>query len=112
MALYSVWDWNRNAYRVYATQTPVSVGVDPTPPEVTNAHPLGAIPYVHCKVLPTGAKFIGISHVARGEIARDRKGVAELLGISDGQQESKTLKAAVLVGIGVLGGLVIAKVMR
>ncbi len=112
MALYSVWDWNRNAYRVYATREPVSVGVDPTPPEVTNIHTLGAIPYVHCKVLPDGAKFIGISHVARGEIVRDKKSVAELLGISGGQQESKILKASVLVGIGVLGGFVMAKVMK
>jgi hypothetical protein len=70
MALYSVWDWNRNLYRVYSTPTPVSVGDDPSPPKPSNISPIGANPDTDVNPLPSGARFIGHSHFARGEIRR------------------------------------------
>jgi len=70
MALYSVWDWNRNAYRVYATNTPVSVGDDPKPPKPLDIGPIGADPDTDVNVLPANAKFVGYDHLARGEIRR------------------------------------------
>ncbi len=69
MALYSAWDWDRNSYRVYQTRHPVSVGDDPKPPRPDH-HPLGAVPDVDVKTLPPGARFVGYSHQARGEIVR------------------------------------------
>jgi len=70
MAFYSVWDWNKNAYRVYATNAPVSVGDDPTPPKPLGIGPIGADPDTDAKPLPAGARFVGYSHMARGEIRR------------------------------------------
>lgn len=70
MALYSVWDWNRNSYRVYTTPKHVSVGDDPLPPKPTNISPIGANPDTDVKPLPSGTKFIGYDHLARGEIRR------------------------------------------
>lgn len=70
MALYSVWDWDRNAYRVYATNAPVSVGDDPKPPKPSNIGPIGADPDTDVKPLPVGAKLIGYEHLPRGEIRR------------------------------------------
>jgi hypothetical protein len=70
MALYSTWDWDRNAWRVHATRTPVSVGDDPIPPRPTGLSVLGADPDSHVKPLPSGARFMGYSHVARGEVRR------------------------------------------
>lgn len=78
MALYSVWDWNRNSYRIYTTPTPVSVGDDPTPPKPTGISPIGANPDADIKPLPAGAKFIGYDHFARGEIRRVSSGLADL----------------------------------
>ena len=69
MALYSAWDWDRNAYRIYQTRQLVSVGDDPQAPR-PNHHPLGAVPDVDVKALPPGARFLGFSHQARGEIVR------------------------------------------
>lgn len=77
MALYSVWDWNRNAYRVYSTKAPVSVGDDPIPPRPSGVGALGADPDHHIKPLPTGAKFVGYSHLARGEIRRMPAGLGD-----------------------------------
>jgi hypothetical protein len=70
MALYSTWDWDRNAWRVYTTRAPVSVGDDPIPPRPTGISALGADPDTHVKPLPSGARFVGYSHVARGEVRR------------------------------------------
>lgn len=77
MALYSIWDWNRNAYRVYSTPRTVSVGDDPIPPR-PSASSLGANPDTDVKPLPAGAKFVGYSHIARGEIRRERRGIGDL----------------------------------
>lgn len=76
MALYSTWDWNRNAWRVYSTPRPVSVGDDPLPPRPSGTAALGADPDTHVKALPSGTRFMGYSHVARGEVRRQ----AGLLG--------------------------------
>lgn len=78
MALYSVWDWNRNLYRVYTTPTHVSVGDDPVPPKPVGISPIGASPDTGVKPLPPGAKFIGFDHLARGEIRRMPSGLADL----------------------------------
>lgn len=77
MALYSVWDWDRNAYRVYATKSPVSVGDDPIAPKPSGLSALGADPDQHIKPLPSGAKFMGYSHLARGEVRRMPKGLGD-----------------------------------
>lgn len=77
MALYSVWDWDRNSYRLYETRRPASVGDDPVPPR-PSAPSLGADPDTHVKPLPAGAKFMGYTHVPRGEIRRERRGLADI----------------------------------
>lgn len=78
MALYSVWDWNRNSYRVYTTPKHVSVGDDPLPPKPTGISPIGANPDTDIKPLPAGTKFIGYDHFARGEIRRMPSSFADL----------------------------------
>lgn len=77
MALYSVWDWNRNAYRVYSTRKPVSVGDDPIPPRPSGLTSLGADPDHDIKPLPSGVKFLGYSHLARGEVRRMPDGLGD-----------------------------------
>ena len=84
MALYSTWDWSRNAWRVYKTSTPVSVGDDPVPPRPTNISPIGADPDEHVKPLPPNAKFVGFDHLARGEVRR-AGGVLGNIGDDAGQ---------------------------
>lgn len=74
MALYSVWDWDRNVWRVYATKTPVSVGDDPVPPRPMGISPIGADPDLDVKPLPGGARFIGYDPTCRGEVRRDPSG--------------------------------------
>lgn len=68
MALYSVWDWDKNVYRVYRDDVPVSVGDDPKPPRPRNVGPIGADPDTQIKTLPAGAKFLGYDQMAHGEI--------------------------------------------
>lgn len=108
MALFSVWDWDRNAYRVYQTRAPASVGDDPEPPRPDH-HPLGAVPDIDVKVLPSGARFMGYDHQARGEIVRLR---GRGLGSGDTELEvggnrvlipTPSLKAIAIVAV--LGGL-------
>lgn len=70
MALYSVWDWDRNAWRVYATKAAASVGDDPVPPRPVNVSPIGADPDMDVKPLPAGAKFVGFDLICRGEVRR------------------------------------------
>jgi hypothetical protein len=77
MALYSVWDWNRNSYRVYSTTSPVSVGDDPVPPRPTGTHVLGADPDADVKPLPSGVRLIGRSHLPKGEIRRAPRGLGD-----------------------------------
>lgn len=84
MALYSTWDWDRNAWRVHATRTPVSVGDDPIPPRPGGTSALGADPDTHVKPLPSGTRFMGYSHVARGEVRR-QSGVLGGVGDDAGQ---------------------------
>lgn len=85
MALYSVWDWNRNAYRVYATSTPVSVGDDPKPPKPSTG-PIGADPDTDVKPLPPNAKLVGYEHMPRGEIRRLSSPIAAVSGDDDAGQ--------------------------
>lgn len=70
MALYSLWDWDRNSWRIYKTKAPVSVGEDALPPKPTGTTALGADPDTHVKPLPSGARFMGYSHTVRGEVRR------------------------------------------
>ena len=77
MALYSVWDWRRNLYRVYRTDRLASVGEDPVAPRPSGTSPIGADPDSHVKPLPSGARLVGYSHVARGEIRRASSGLGD-----------------------------------
>ncbi len=88
MALYSVWDWDRNAYRIYSTSRTASVGDDPTPPRPTGLAQLGADPDTDVKPLPAGAKLVGYSHIARGEIRRLNRGFFSDLGDDAGAGSS------------------------
>jgi len=99
MALYSVWDWDRNAYRVYRTRTPVSVGDDPIPPKPRSSSPIGADPDTQIKALPAGAQPIGFSHIARGEIRR----TGGALGGDDGGSSSRWAWVAAGVAAGAVG---------
>lgn len=81
MALYSVWDWDRNSWAIYRDHRPVSVGDDPTPPKPVNVGPLGADPDTQLKPLPSDARFVGHDHVCRGEV-RVRSGALSSLGLS------------------------------
>lgn len=100
MALYSVWDWDKNVYAIYQDGTPVSVGDDPKPPKPTNVGAIGADPDTQIKTLPSGAKFMGYDQMARGEIRR----VGGLpLGL-DEPADSNFVKYAIGAAIG--GGLV------
>ena len=77
MALYSTWDWDRNSYRVYASRRPASVGDDPVPPRPSNLSALGADPDSDVKALPSGVRFMGYSHIPRGEIRREPGGLGD-----------------------------------
>jgi hypothetical protein len=77
MALYSVWDWDRNAYRIFQTPMPVSVGDDPISPKPSGIGGLGADPDTQINVIPSDAKFMGYSHMARGEIRRVSGGLGD-----------------------------------
>ena len=68
MALYSVWDWDHNAWAVYRTPQTVSVGDDPTPARPARVSALGADPDTQMKPLPQDARFIGYDHMCRGEV--------------------------------------------
>ena len=97
MALYSTWDWNRNAWRVYATRRPVSVGDDPVPPRPRNTSTLGADPDTHVKPLPGGTRFMGYSHVARGEVRRQ----TGALGIVGDDAGRSGVSGLAMFGLGV-----------
>ena len=103
MALFSAWDWDRNAYRVYMTRQMVSIGDDPKPPKPSLRHPLGAVPDVDAKPLPIGAKFMGYSHQARGEIVKLPAGTLGRLGdIAESvTPDVGKLLLVLLVGVGI-----------
>ena len=67
MALYSVWDWDRNARAVYRDSRTVSVGDDPKPPKPARVSAIGADPDTQLNPLPPGARFVGFDHMCRGE---------------------------------------------
>lgn len=103
MALYSVWDWNKNLYKVYGDARPVSVGVDPDPPRPSNVHILGAVPFDAAKTLPANVKFMGLSHVPRGEIVRDVRTTVELMGLGSDAGGAKPVAVA---GVALVSGLI------
>lgn len=104
MALYSVWDWDRNAYAVYRTPQRVSVGDDPIPPRPSGISVLGASPDDDVKPLPVGAKLVGYDHFARGEIRR-RGGALASMGAATDSSATRTLLAFVSGAIVAAGGL-------
>jgi hypothetical protein len=70
MALYSVWNWDRNSYDVYEDRQPVSIGDDPNPPRPSKLHAIGAVPDRDVKSLPSGTRLVGQSPMPKGEIVR------------------------------------------
>lgn len=96
MALFSVWDWDKNSWAVYRNGDSVSVGDDPKAPKPTGTSPLGADPDTHVKPLPSNAKFSGYSHVARGEV---RRHASLPLGLEEpGQSDVLKYVAGAVVG--------------
>jgi len=96
MAFYSTWDWNRNAWKVYRTSDPVSVGDDPKPPKPSNLHVLGADPDTQMKPLPFGAAFVGYDHIARGEIRAEGG-----LSLGDATSDTGLLHSMLILGVGI-----------
>lgn len=100
MALYSVWDWNRNAYAIYRTSSPVSVGDDPLPHRGSDSV-LGADPDSGVKPLPSGARFVGYDHLARGEIRRRSSALGDS-GDDGGAASGSAGNGWLMFGAGVL----------
>lgn len=98
MAMFSVWDWDKNAWAIYRNRDAVSVGDDPKPPKPVGTSPLGADPDMHVKPLPSNARFAGYSHVARGEI---RRHASLPLGL-DEPADSNVVKYALGAAVGSL----------
>lgn len=112
MALYSVWNWDRNAWAVFQTSTPVSVGDDPDPPRPRSGSAIGVDPDLAVKELPPNARFLGFDHLCRGEVRRLRGGPG--VGQTD---DSRGLADVIrhpvaLVGLGLLGGWTLRKLLR
>lgn len=99
MALYSVWDWDRNTWAVYRDRRTVSIGDDPKPPKPV-VGPLGADPDTQVKPLPSDASFVGYDHVCRGEVRRRPSGPLAGLGI-DPPSSDDLQKYAVGAAMGV-----------
>lgn len=74
---YSVYDWSRKTYRVYADERPWPVMAD-SPTCVAQAR--GAIGMVDVNMaicpVPTDARFVGWSQVAEGRVSRLMGGMA------------------------------------
>ena len=96
MALYSVWDWDRNAWAIYRNAQPVSVGDDPKPPKPLKISPLGADPDTQSNPLPSDAQFVGYDHMCRGEV-RVQGGSLAALGID--MPSNDDLKKYVIGGL-------------
>jgi len=111
VATYSAWDWNINAYRVYKDARPVSIGDDPTPPRPKGVSVLGAVPDRDVKLIPPGAKQVGTSVVAVGEIAKDpRLNLAKGAGGGGGDglgsfSGGTSLMPVILVGVAVVAAV-------
>lgn len=101
MALYSVWDWNRNAWAIYRTKTPVSVGDDPLPHRGHRDSPIGADPDSAVKALPSNARLVGYDHMARGEIRRRASALGDS-GDDAGQPTGPTSNGWMMFGAGVV----------
>lgn len=97
MALFSVWNWDRNAWAVYQNGQTVSVGDDPKPPRPSNVSPLGACPDTQVNPLPPDARFVGFDHACRGEVRRLGDSVGDALGLV--VPESGDLKKYALGGL-------------
>lgn len=80
MALYSVWNWDRNNWEVYRDARPVSVGVDSKPPKPSDVNTIGVDPDTQMNPLPSDARFMGYDHTCRGEIRVAPKGALSGLG--------------------------------
>jgi len=100
MALYSVWDWDRNAWGVYRTPTPVSVGDDPLPHSSSGDSAIGAAPSTGVKALPSNARLIGYDHLARGEVRR-RSGALGDNGDDAGRSTGVTGNGWLMFAVGV-----------
>ena len=90
MALYSVWDWDRNAWQIYQTPKPASVGDDPVEHR-PKASQLGADPDTGVKPLPRGATFLRYDHVPRGEVRRKPQSLTDVgddAGASSGSRKT------------------------
>lgn len=81
MALYSVWNWDRNNWEIYRDARPVSVGVDAKAPKPSNVSALGADPDTQMNPLPSDAKFMGYDHMCRGEVRVANSSVLSGLGL-------------------------------
>jgi len=99
MALYSVWDWDRNSWRIYSTPASVSVGDDARPPRPANVSPIGADPDTQVKALPAGAKLQGYSHVARGEVRRMSRALGDS-GDDAGRDTAPQKRPWLMFGLG------------
>ena len=104
MALYSVWNWDRNAWAVYQTRAPVSVGDDAFPPRPTKVGPIGADPDTQVKPLPAGARFVEHSHIARGEVRRKPGHLADL-GDDAGRGTAGISWGTLLLGAAIASGV-------
>lgn len=114
MAFYSVWDWDRNAWAIYATQRPASVGDDPIPPRPRSTNPIGCDPDTDVKALPAGAKLIGYAHMPRGEVRRlagSWGDVGDDAG-ANGSGGSFWTRPIVMFAAGAATAVVIAKLIR
>lgn len=101
MALYSVWDWERNTWGIYSTPDHVSVGDDPKPPKPSEVHVIGADPDTQAKPLPPGARFVGYDHMARGEVRRNPNLPVSLGEVAEGSDLAKYAVGAA-IGAGVV----------
>jgi hypothetical protein len=97
MALYSVWDWDRNSWAIYRDARPASVGDDPKPPRPRNVGRLGADPDTQMNPLPSDAQFVGYDHMCRGEVRV--RGTGPLAGLGLDMPSNDDLKKYAIGGL-------------